>query len=152
MLTSVILLSLHLSGSFAAGHVSYIGGTRTDLSPGWNGVIDASDDQYLVFLAKHASFRVPYERVNRVEYGLRVSPRWIADNAQVAMFLWKPFAYPRERKHFLILSYIDEAGKQQAVLMRVAKNDIDPVLVILEARTGLQIEYHDEDTRRANKG
>jgi hypothetical protein len=57
----------------------------------------------------------------------------------------------KSRKHFVTLGYQDEAGKQQALVLRVEKGDIRTVLASLEARTGRRIEYQDSEARKAGR-
>jgi len=38
----------------------------------------AVDDQFLVFYSKNASWRVPYEKINLIEYGQKVDRRVLA--------------------------------------------------------------------------
>ena len=143
---SPILFALTLSASLGS-HVAYVGGTRPDLSQGCDGVIDSSDETYLVFFSKTSNFRVPYEKVNLLEYGQNVSRRYM-----LALTISPMFFMAKKRRHFLTIGYQDEYGKQQAVLFRVEKSDIRAVLVTLEARTGLRVEYQDEEARQAPKG
>ena len=140
------MLALALSASLGS-HVAYVGGTRADLSQGSSGVIDASDDGYLVYFAKSSSFRVPYDKVNLLEYGQNVSRRYM-----LALTISPMFFMAKKRRHFLTIGYQDESGKQQVVLFQVEKSDIRAVLVTLEARTGLRVEYQDEEARKAPKG
>ena len=146
LVLSSLAFALTLSASIGS-HVAYVGGTRPDLSQGSSGVIDASDDGYLVYLAKSASFRVPYDKVNLLEYGQNVSRRYM-----MALIVSPMFFMAKKRRHFLTIGYQDETGKQQAVLFKVEKSDIRSVLITLEARTGLKVEYQDEEARRAPKG
>ena len=143
---SSIAFALTLSASVGS-HVAYVGGTRADLSQGSSGVIDASDESYLVFFAKSTSFRVPYDKVNLLEYGQNVSRRYM-----LALTISPMFFMAKKRRHFLTIGYQDESGKQQAVLFQVEKGDIRAVLVTMEARTGLRVEYQDEEARKAPKG
>jgi hypothetical protein len=62
------------------------------------------------------------------------------------------FMLAKTRKHFLTIGYTDEEGRQQAIVLRVDKNDIRSTLVSLEARTGLKIHYQDEEARKAGRG
>ena len=141
-----ILLALTLSASIGS-HVAYVGGTRADLPQGSAGVIDASDESYLVYFAKSSSFRVPYDKVNLLEYGQNVSRRYM-----LALTISPMFFMAKKRRHFLTIGFQDESGKQQAVLFQVEKGDIRSVLVTLEARTGLRVEYQDEEARKSPKG
>ncbi len=145
VITSIIL-AITLSASIGS-HVAYVGGTRADLPQGSAGVIDASDESYLVYFAKSSSFRVSYDKVNLLEYGQNVSRRYM-----LALTISPMFFMAKKRRHFLTIGYQDEAGKQQAVLFQVEKSDIRSVLVTLEARTGLRVEYQDEEARKSPKG
>ena len=58
----------------------------------------------------------------------------------------------KSRRHYVTLGYIDDAGKQQAMVLRVDKGDIRMVLASLEARTGRRVEYQDDEARKSGKG
>ena len=58
----------------------------------------------------------------------------------------------KSRKHFVTIGYVDEQGKQQALVFRVEKGDIRSLLASLEARTGRRIEYQDNEARKAGPG
>ena len=62
------------------------------------------------------------------------------------------FLVAKRRTHFLTIGYADSNGKQQAVVLQVGKDEIRPLLVSLEARTGRAVEYQDEEARKAGKG
>ena len=105
------------------------------------------DDQYLVFYSKKARWRVPYERINLIEYGQKVDRRYMA-----AVLVSPLFLVSKKRQHFLTVGYSDEEGRQQAMIFRVDKSDIRTILVSLEARTGRKVEFQDEEARKAGKG
>jgi hypothetical protein len=58
----------------------------------------------------------------------------------------------KKRQHFLTIGYTDENGRQQAMIFRIDKDHVRPVLVSLEARTGRTIVYQDDEARKAGKG
>jgi hypothetical protein len=62
------------------------------------------------------------------------------------------FLLAKTRKHFLTVGYTDDDGRQQALVFRVDKNGIRALLVGLEARTGLKVQYQDPEARKAGKG
>jgi hypothetical protein len=124
--------------------VEYVGGTAPQLATGTHGSIALSDDRYLAVYAGKMQMRVAYERVNLVEYGQQVDRR-----LALALVLSPVFLLSKSRKHFLTIGYSGEDGKQQAMVFRVDKNGIRPTLVGLEARTGLKIQYQDEQARKA---
>ncbi len=128
-------------------HVEYVGGTRPDISGTTTGNLQAIDDQYMVFYAKHANLRVPYDRINLLEYGQKVDRRYA-----MAVLISPVFILSKRRQHFLTVGYIDDAGKEQALIFKVDKGDIRAILVTLEARTGRRVQFQDDEARKAGKG
>jgi hypothetical protein len=131
----------------AQSRAEYVGGTASALTSGSGGSIDASDQRYLAFYAKRGQVRVAYDRVNLLEYGQKVDRRLLAAAVISPMFLLS-----KSRKHFLTIGYMDEDGRQQALVFRVDKGSIRSALVSLEARTGLKVQYQDEEARKAGEG
>ncbi len=141
-----LAVAAHAGRDFGA-HVEYIGGTRADIPNGAGGTIEAIDEQYFVFYSKGANVRIPYERITAIEYGQKVDRRYL-----IAAFISPLFVLSKQRKHFLTLAYSDEAGREQALIFRVDKDHIRPMLVSLEARTGRKVDYQDLEARKAGKG
>lgn len=125
----------------------YVGGTAPKLESGASGALDISDPHYFAFYAKKTQVRVPYDRIDLLEYGQKVDRRLLMAAVISPMFLLS-----KSRKHFLTVGYVDEDGNHQALVFRVDKNGIRPALVSLEARTGLRIQYQDEEARKAGRG
>jgi hypothetical protein len=143
---ALLLIALHAS-AFAQARVEYAGGTVREIALGSQGTLEASDDRYFAFYARKSQVRVPYDHINLVEYGQQVSRRLV-----LAIAISPAFLLSKSRKHFLTVGYTDENGKQQALVFRVDKNNIRATLVSLEARTGLKIQYQDEEARKAGRG
>jgi hypothetical protein len=131
----------------AQSRVEYVGGTVPDVASGAGGAVELSDAHYFAFYAKGAQVRVPYDHINLLEYGQKVDRRLL-----MAVAISPVFLLAKTRKHFLTVGYTDDDGKQQAMVFRVDKNGIRPMLVGLEARTGLKVEYQDPEARKAGKG
>jgi hypothetical protein len=132
---------------FAQGHAEYVGGTAAKVESGTPGAIDVSDPRYFAFYAKKAQVRVAYDRINVLEYGQKVDRRLL-----MAVIISPMFLLSKKRAHFLTLGYLDEEGTHQALVFRVDKNGIRATLASLEARTGVRIEYQDEEARKAGHG
>src|SRR5689334_2200409 len=128
----------------AQTEVDYIGGTSASMSVGASGMIELSDPQYFAFYAHKGQVRVPYSHVNLLEYGQQVDRRLV-----LAVVISPAFLLSKSRRHFLTVGYEDEQGQQQAMVFRVDKNSIRAALVALEARTGLKIQYQDQEARKA---
>ncbi len=135
------------AGGKKGSHAEYVGGTISQIPTGCEGDVQAVDDQYFIFSSKNARWRIPYDRINLIEYGQKVDRRYIA-----AVLISPLFLLAKKRQHFLSIGYSDEENHQQAMVFKVGKDDIRTVLVSLEARTGRRVEYQDDDARKGGKG
>jgi hypothetical protein len=144
---SLALVSVSISAGHSGSHAEYIGGTRPDIPEKNDGSIQMTDKTYFVFASKKTQVRIPYERINLLEYGQKVDRRYVA-----AIVINPILMFAKKRDHFLTLGFQDDDGQQQAMVFRVDKNDIRLTLVALEARTGQQVRYQDEEARLAGKG
>ncbi|MGE5569362.1 MAG: hypothetical protein ACM3S5_10035 [Rhodospirillales bacterium] len=152
---SAVISAFALAVLIAAGATSlraengagaeFVGGTIT-LSAR-RGVIDLTHEEFFVFRTKRAGVRIPYDKVNLLEYGQQVSRRYA-----MAVIISPLLLLSKSRKHFLTVGYTDEEGTQQAIVLQVEKSQIRPVLVGLEAKTGLKVQYQDPEARKAGKG
>jgi hypothetical protein len=142
-----LLVVCLVSSALAQNRAEYIGGTDAALQTGHGGTLDIGDAQYFAFYTKQGQVRIPYQHINLLEYGQKVDRRLL-----MAVIISPAFLLAKTRKHFLSIGYTDEYGKQQALVFRVDKNGIRPTLVALEARTGLRIQYQDNEARKAGKG
>jgi hypothetical protein len=130
----------------SGSRVEYLGGTRADIPANRNGEIRVTDEVYLVFLTKHTRVKIPYSRINMLEYGQTVNPRY------VAALISPVFMLAKKREHFLTIGFQNDNGHEDAMIFRINKEDVRLALVTLEARTGQEIRFQDEDARLAGKG
>lgn len=150
---TIVLLFVLLSFAVLsnAGHAGsraeYIGGTRPDIPTDNSGDIDIADNVYFIFLSKKTQVKIPYDRINLLEYGQKVDRRYLA-----AVVISPLFMLAKKRQHFLTVGFQDDDGHQQAMVFRVDKNDIRLTLIALEARTGQEVRYQDDEARMAGKG
>jgi len=111
------------------------------------GDLDTKNDITITFSSKKGSIAIPYARITGIEYGQKAGRR-----VGVAIFISPLALFSKKRKHFLTLSYKDDAGKEQAVVLELGKDVIRTTLTIVETRSGPQIEYPDDDARKAGRG
>ncbi len=139
-----------LSAAAAAAEgaaAEYVGGTLAVIEAGTEGRLSVADPVSLVFETRRSALRIPYERVNLLEYGQQVDRRLLE-----AILISPMLILSKKRAHFLAIGYQTEDGRQEAVLLKVDKKAIRAVLVSLEARTGLRVNYMDSEARKAGKG
>ena len=141
-----VLPPLLLAGD-PGGRAQYVGGTVAGLLSKSEGNINTTDEEVLLFRSKQASVRIPYSKINTIEYGQRVSRRVVE-----AILVSPLLLLAKKRKHFLTVGYTDAQGRQQAVVFQVHKGAVRSVLVSLEAKTGRKVEFQDEEARKAGKG
>jgi hypothetical protein len=147
-LAALTVLSCALfSARNLGGRAEYVGGTIKQIPTGCQGTVEAMDDRFFVFYSGKASWRVPYDKINLVEYGEKVDRRYIA-----AVIISPLFLLAKKRQHFLTVGYADDDDRQQAMIFKINKDDIRATLVVLEARTGRKVEYQDDDARKSGKG
>lgn len=146
-----LLVLLALSPLLQAGdigsRVQYVGGTVPGVQNKSGARIALLQDDSFRLTTGRDSFLIPYKDVTNVEYGLRVNRRFVE-----AALISPIFLVAKKKTHFLTINYVDQDGKQQAMVLQVGKDEIRPLLVSLEARTGRRVEYQDEEARKAGKG
>lgn len=143
----LLVLSPLLQAGDIGSRVLYVGGTIPGVHNRSSVRIDLQQDDAIRLSAGSSSFQVPYKNVNTLEYGLRVSRRYVE-----AVLISPLFLVAKKKTHFLTIGYTDPEGNQQAIVLQVGKEEIRPLLVSLEARTGRRVEYQDDEARKAGKG
>jgi hypothetical protein len=143
----LIAITIVAGCAFGQTRVEYVGGTVAKVESGAGGSIDVADAHYFAFYTRKSQVRVAYDRINTLEYGQKVDRRLL-----LAIAISPVFLLSKSRKHYLTIGYTDEDGNHQAMVFRVDKNGIRAALVSLEARTGVRIQYQDEEARKAGHG
>jgi hypothetical protein len=131
----------------AGARAQYIGGTLAGLRSKTDVRIDTTGEEGVLFRSKQTAIKIPYDKVNTLEYGQRVSRRFVE-----AVVISPVLLLAKRRKHYLSIGYIDDKGRQQAAVFQVDKSDERAVLVSLEEKTGRRVEYQDDEARKAGKG
>jgi hypothetical protein len=136
-----------LGAGSIGSRVLYVGGTVAGVAGKADARIDTLGQDSLRFSTREKTLEIPYREINTLEYGMRVSRRYVE-----AVLISPLFLVAKKRTHFLSIGYTDADGNQQAIVLQVNKDEIRPLLVSLEARTGRKIEFQDEEARKAGKG
>jgi hypothetical protein len=142
-----ILFSLAAPAGDAGARAQVIGGTGAGVPLKSHVRIDLTGAEALALRFDKEQLRIPYIKINTVEYGQSVSRRYVE-----AIVFSPVLLLSKNHKHFVTLGFVDSDGRQQALVFRVEKGDIRGVLTGLEARTGRRVEYQDDEARKAGKG
>ncbi len=147
MAVSLLALAAAAAAGQLGGKAQLVGGTLSGIPGGATGMVRTADADAFIFETAGSTLRIPYSRINLVEYGQDASRRVV-----LAWVISPIFLLSKSRKHFITLGYTDEEGRQQAVVLRVDKGLVRPALAALEARTGRSVQYQDAEARKFRKG
>lgn len=138
------VISPALLGGIPSSKAVYRGGTLPTPAANTEGAVATTDPRVFTFAYKHGQFTVPYERVNFLEYGQKAGRRLGLGIAISPVLLLS-----KKRRHYLTINFVDEQGRQQAMVLELGKSVVRTTLASLEARTGKKIEYQDDEARKA---
>jgi len=144
---SVAVIIALASAADVGGRAEYVGGTMANLIGGTDGTIHATGLKNLSFTVSKGVIQVPYAQINLLEYGQKVDRR-----VAMAVLISPLLIMSKSRKHFLTIGFVGPDGEQQAMVLRLEKGSVRPLLASLEARTGIKVTYQDEEARKAGKG
>jgi hypothetical protein len=111
------------------GHAMYVGGTAAKVKPEALGKLDTTQPKSLEFQSPDGNVSIPYASIESYEYTRKLA-RHLGAVATVAVVLVKHL----QRKHFLTITYRDEAGAAQVAVFEIAKELPESLLPILQAR------------------
>ena len=148
----ILLLSggsaLPLPAAGSSGfRAQFVGSTLEEIPAKTDGDINFTGQESLVVHAKKTVLHIPYDRIDTIEYGQRVSRRF-AEAALISPLL----LLSKSRKHYVSVIYRDEKGSRQAIVFRLDKDDVRAVLAGLDTKTGRKVEYQDDEARKSGKG
>ncbi len=137
-------VSSPLQAGAPARKATYRGGTITELETSQHGELSLESADQLVFDSDSANLEVAYSSIRGIEYGQNAGRR-----LGLAIAVSPLFLLSKKRKHFLTIHFVDSHGDSQAAVFELGKKIVRTTLAALEARTGLRIEYEDEEARKA---
>jgi len=147
-LFSLLLLAATAGAAMhPGGPARCVGGTITSLRTGMSGEVLTSTPNAFVFVASSGTVRIPYDRINLIEYGQEVQRR-----VMLAWMISPMFLLLKSRKHFLTLGFQDAEGHQQALVLRLDKRTVRSTLAALEARSGRTVTFLDAEARKFHRG
>jgi hypothetical protein len=142
----VVLSALGAQDAWAVGSnkVKFMGGTVGGVPEKTEGRVDVTDPTNMVFMGeKGGTVKVPWQKVQTIEYGQRVSRRW-----KTAIFLTPWAVFSKGRKHIVTIGFKDAAGVDQAAVFEFGKEVYRTALAALKAKSGKDIACQDEEARK----
>ena len=145
-----------------ARKAAYFGGTVSGLAGAKDpveGRLDTANDEAIILTLEKDPYagqalRIPYANIEDLEYGQKAGRRVGAAVATTVLLgpIGLVSLLSKKRKHFLTIGYKDAAGKDQVAILELGKDIVRTTLPIIETRSGKQIEYQDDEARKASKG
>lgn len=136
----------------------YVGGAVTTIPPQAVGELITAHEDILLFSWQKGGqsgggeWRIPYNRVTYLGYGQHAGRRIgtataLAPATAVFAPVFVPVMWSKKRRHYLTLAFKDDQDKAQSVIFMVGKKSIRVLPKILEVRTGVKLQYEDEEAR-----
>ena len=85
--------------------------------------------------------------ITGLEYGQKAGRR-----VGAAVLVNPLLLFSKKRQHFFTIGFKDKDGKEQAIVLELGKDIVRTTLTIIETRSGKEIEYQDEEARKAGRG
>ena len=153
-IVAVVALALVASTTLIAGiggnKALYVGGTVAGLVEKTEGKLDTANDTALRFTPdkkKMAPVSIAYASITELEYGQKSGRR-----VGVAVMVSPLALFSKKRNHFLTIAYKDAAGKDQAGVFELGKDNVRTTLKIIETRAGKELQFQDDEARKAIGG
>ena len=140
------VISPALLGGIPSDKAVYRGGTVAALVANTKGAVTTTEEDDFIFAHRQGTFRVRYERINFLEFGQKSGRR-----LGLAIVVSPILLLSKKKRHFLTINFLDDDGKQQAMVFELGKSIVRTTLAGLEARTGKRIEYQDDEARKAGR-
>jgi hypothetical protein len=137
----------------------YVGGTVTIIPREAVGELITADENILSFTWQKGGqsgggeWRIPYNRVTYLGYGQHAGRRVgtataLAPASVVIAPVFVPVIWSKKRRHYITLAFKDDKDKAQTAIFLVGKKAIRTLPKILEVRTGVKLQYEDEEARK----
>jgi hypothetical protein len=152
----VVLTTPTLASALAGDKAAYVGGTIARFNmPGTHikGRVEIGPRQF-VFVPDtglHAKpLLIDYESIHHLEFGQNVSRRTalVTGTAVVLGPLGLVSLMAKSRAHYLTVTYASEPSRTEVIVIELGKNVVRSTLAVVEARSGIPIEYQDEEARK----
>jgi hypothetical protein len=126
---------------------AYMGGTLQVKEKAEGSFSTQSPTEVVFATKKNGTVSIPYTSIESLEYGQKAGRR-----VAVAVMISPLALFSKKRNHYLTITYKDQAGVDQAAVFELGKDIVRTTLTVLEVRSKKEIEYQDEEARKAFAG
>lgn len=145
-----VILARVTVGAVDSKKAEYVGGTIAGIQEKAEGNLDTATEAQMVFTPERGrgpSLIIPYASITGLEYGQKAGRR-----VGAAILVNPLLLFSKKRKHFFTIGFKDKDGKEQAIVLELGKDIVRTTLTIIETRSGKEIEYQDDEARKAGRG
>ena len=152
----VLLTAPSLASAVAGDKAAYVAGTiarfnmpRTHIE----GRVEIGPRQFVFVPDLYAGAQpllIDYESIHHLELGQHVSRRAALVSGTTAVLgpLGLMSLFAKSRAHYLTMTYASEQGRTDVIVIEIGKDVVRSTLADVEARSGIPIEYQDEEARK----
>jgi FlaG/FlaF family flagellin (archaellin) len=137
-------------GAVDSKKAEYVGGTISGIQEKAEGNLDTATEAQMVFTPERGrgpSLIIPYASITGLEYGQKAGRR-----VGAAILVNPLLLFSKKRKHFFTIGFKDKDGREQAIVLELGKDIVRTTLTVIETRSGKEIEYQDDEARKAGRG
>ena len=146
----IAMLTPSVAVAVGGNKAQYIGGTVAGLKENAEGKLNTTAEDALTFTPDKkdsSQVSIPYAAITELEYGQKAGRR-----VGVAIMVSPLALFSKKRKHYLTVSYKDQAGKDQAAVFELGKDIVRTTVKVVETRSGKDVQYQDEEARKSLGG
>ena len=154
----VLLTTPILASALAGDKAAYVAGTIARFNmPGTHieGRVEIGPRQFVFVpdIGFHAGAKpvlIDYESIRHLEFGQHASRRAALVSGATAVLgpLGLMSLLAKSRAHYLTVTYANEPSRNEVIVIELGKNVVRSTLAVVEARSGIPIEYQDEEARK----
>ena len=126
---------------------NYVGGTVSQLKDHTDGKPVLNNPDAFIFQYHGGELRIPYNKVDSLEYGQKAGRR-----VGLAVAVSPFFIFSHKRRHYLTVGYMSDDNKQQAAVLELGKGIIKETLNTFETKSGKKVEFQDDEARKSIEG
>jgi hypothetical protein len=129
LLIGWLLIAVASAQALEGNDARYVSGTATTIRPDAIGRVDLGLEQSLIFESSQGKLVIPYAAIRSFEYRPEVTHH-LGVLPAIAVGLLKA----RQQRHLFRISYTDDHGANQSVILEVPKHMAVPLQMILTSR------------------
>jgi len=147
MLPSVALAKVDSDkAAYFGGSVAEFAGAKDPVE----GKLEITDAAALVLHTSMHTLRIPYAKIEDLEYGQKAGRRVGAAVGYTVLLgpLGLLTLFSKKRNHYLTVAYKDDSDKDQVAVLELGKDIVRTTLPVVRTKSGKEITFQDDEARK----